>query len=101
MSGEIEKRLSHISNDLTAQKLAQAAYPIFRDGQGQGGKYPGTPKLTGNARQHTKLSGDSILAQYPYAVRLDNGYSKKAPDGMSKPTDDYIKTYIANYSKKG
>ena len=101
MSGEIQKRLEQISNDLTARKLAEAAYPVFRDGKGQGSKYPGTPEATGNARRHTKLAGDSILAQYPYAVRLDKGYSKKAPDGMSKPTDDYMKTYIANYSKKG
>ena len=98
MSGEIEKRLKQISVDLSAQKLAAVAYPVFRDGKG---RFKGTPVDSGNARRNTKLSNDSILAQYPYAVRLDQGYSKQAPDGMSKPTDDYMKTYIENYSKKG
>jgi hypothetical protein len=98
MSGEIEKRLNAISKDLTANHLAEKAYPVFVRGEGT---FKGTPIDTGNARNNTKLSKDSILAQYPYAQRLNQGYSKQAPDGMSKPTDDYIKKYIANYSKKG
>jgi hypothetical protein len=98
MSGEIEKRLTAINKDLTAEHLAAKAYPVFVRGQGT---FRGTPIDTGNARRNTKLSGDSILAQYPYAKRLNEGYSKQAPDGMSKPTDDYIKKYIENYSKKG
>jgi hypothetical protein len=98
MSGKIEKRLNSISKDLTANHLAAKAFPVFVRGQGS---FKGTPVDTGNARNNTKLSGDKILAQYPYARRLNDGYSKQAPDGMSKPTDDYIKTYIENYSKKG
>lgn len=98
MSGEIQRRLSEINKDLTPNNLAQVAYPIFVRGQGT---FRGTPIDSGNARRNTKLSGDSILAQYPYATRLNDGYSKQAPDGMSKPTDDYMKKYIENYSKKG
>ena len=98
MSGEIEKRLNEISKDLTAQKLAGVAYPVFRDGKDT---FKGTPIDSGNARRNTKLSGSSILAQYPYAKRLNEGYSKQAPDGMSKPTDQYMVKYIENYSKKG
>jgi len=98
MSGEIERRLAQIDRDLTPEKLAAEAYPVFRDGQGT---FRGTPVDSGNARRNTKLSGDSILAQYPYARRLNEGYSKQAPDGMSKPTDDYMKKYVENYSKKG
>lgn len=98
MSGEIEKRLAEINKDLTGNNLARVAYPVFVRGQGT---FHGTPVDTGNARRNTKLSGDSILAQYPYARRLNEGYSKQAPDGMSKPTDDYMKKYVENYSKKG
>jgi len=49
-----------------------------------------TPKLSGNARQRTRFARDKILAQYPYAERLDQGYSKKAPQGMSQPTQKFI-----------
>jgi len=50
-----------------------------------------TPKDTGNARRRTRLRKDEIQARYPYAERLDNGYSKQAPDGMFEPTVDFIK----------
>ena len=54
-----------------------------------------TPIRTGNARSRTSLSGNSIRANYPYAGRLDEGYSKQAPSGMTDPTVAYIeKTLI-------
>lgn len=49
-----------------------------------------TPKRTGNARRRTKLRGDTIDAAYDYAVPLDQGWSKQAPDGMSRPTEQFI-----------
>jgi hypothetical protein len=104
MSREIERRLKKIDRDLTADNLAEIAYDYFRDGKkitgvSGAGNFNGTPKLSGNARRNTKLSGDRILAQYPYAGRLDQGSSKQAPDGMSTPTTEYIKKYIDKYSK--
>lgn len=54
-----------------------------------------TPKRGGNARRKTKLVNKRIIsADYPYAKRLDKGYSKKAPEGMSKPTGDFIKALV-------
>ena len=50
-----------------------------------------TPIRTGNARSRTVIKNDTIVAAYPYAQRLDNGYSSQAPDGMSRPTEAYIK----------
>jgi hypothetical protein len=50
-----------------------------------------TPIRSGNARRSTFLSKDTIVGAYPYAQRLDDGYSPQAPDGMSKPTEAYIK----------
>jgi len=62
------------------------AYQYFRDH---------TPIRSGNARRNTVQKGDAIVAAYPYAGRLDTGYSKQAPDGMSDPTVNYIeKTLI-------
>lgn len=49
-----------------------------------------TPIDTGNARRKTKLNQTTIEAQYPYAQRLDEGYSKQAPKGMSEPVKKFI-----------
>jgi hypothetical protein len=65
--------------------LAKEAYGFFKQT---------TPVDTGRARRNTKLSGDEILAQYPYAVRLDQGYSRQAPDGMTRPTEKFVERYI-------
>jgi hypothetical protein len=53
-----------------------------------------TPIRTGRARRNTFLKKDEIIADYPYAQRLDEGYSRQAPDGMSKPTEAYFKRRI-------
>jgi hypothetical protein len=45
-----------------------------------------TPIRSGNARRRTRRQGDEIQANYPYAQRLDTGYSRQAPDGMTEPT---------------
>lgn len=50
-----------------------------------------TPKDTGNARKKTKLRGDTIYANYPYAEVLDDGHSRQAPKGMTEPTREYVK----------
>lgn len=53
-----------------------------------------TPVATGNARKNTTLSKDTIYAKYPYALRLDRGYSRQAPVGMSKPTIKYVQGLV-------
>ena len=50
-----------------------------------------TPIDTGNARSRTRLHGDVIEANYPYAQRLDQGWSKQAPNGMVKPFDAWVR----------
>lgn len=49
-----------------------------------------TPIRTGNARRNTKLNSGTIEANYPYAQRLDEGYSSQSPKGMTKPTEQFI-----------
>lgn len=59
-----------------------------------------TPIKTGNARRKTSLSNkQKIKAAYPYAGRLDKGYSKQAPNGMSKPTIDFIRRRVKQIVK--
>ena len=57
-----------------------------------------TPIATGNARSKTALiNRNMIRASYPYAERLDTGYSRQSPDGMVQPTIDHIeKTLVPN-----
>jgi hypothetical protein len=50
-----------------------------------------TPIDTGNARSRTRLHGDTIEANYPYAQRLDQGHSRQAPQGMVKPFDAWVR----------
>lgn len=90
MAGEISKRLTQLNTDLQSKKLAAAAYKYFRDT---------TPVKTGNARRNTHLVGDTIEADYRYAQRLDAGYSSQAPSGMTKPTDQYMKDWIAKHGR--
>jgi hypothetical protein len=85
MAGEIVKQINRLDRALDPRQLAKEAYGFFKQT---------TPVDTGRARRNTKLSGDEILAQYPYAVRLDQGYSRQAPDGMTRPTEKFVERYI-------
>lgn len=58
-----------------------------------------TPVRSGNARRNTKLNGKKINAEYPYANRLDQGYSKQSPDGMIKPTEEFIRKRFRDIMK--
>lgn len=53
-----------------------------------------TPIRSGNARNRTELRGNSIVANYPYSQRLEDGWSKQAPDGMIKPTEEWIQREV-------
>ena len=59
-----------------------------------------TPVRSGNARRSTRLQGDTIKANYPYATRLDEGWSKQSPQGMSKPTDKFVAALIKRIMRK-
>jgi hypothetical protein len=60
-----------------------------------------TPIKSGNARRNTILKDHEIQANYPYAKRLDEGYSKQAPDGMSKPTIEEIRRMVDRVMRGG
>ena len=91
MAGEINKRIQKLSTDLASQNLAAKAYAYFKNI---------TPYDTGNAQRNTVLKGDEIQANYPYAQRLDNGWSKQnGGKGMTKPTDKFIRSEIKKLGK--
>ena len=59
-----------------------------------------TPVRGGNARNKTKYKKSNtqavINANYPYSKRLDEGYSKQAPRGMSKPSLKQLERELSN-----
>lgn len=71
------------------RELGRQAYEHFRKL---------TPVRTGNARNRTRYVDQGrtklIEAQYPYARRLDTGWSNQAPDGMTQPTQEFIETQV-------
>ena len=85
ITGDIAKKIKLLDN------VPTQAYVYFK---------ATTPIRTGNARRSTSFSKDTIHAQYPYAERLDNGYSRQAPNGMSKPTEAFIKKTVDNIIRK-
>lgn len=55
-----------------------------------------TPIKKGNARRNTKLRNKkTIAANYPYAGRLNEGYSKQAPQGMVEPTLEFMRERVS------
>jgi hypothetical protein len=59
-----------------------------------------TPKRSGDAKKKTKLKGDTIHANYPYAKRLDEGWSKQAPNGISEPTEKALDEHLDKIIRK-
>lgn len=59
-----------------------------------------TPIRSGNARRKTSLDKTTINANYPYARRLDTGYSRQAPQGMTKPTERFLKQLLRKTIRK-
>jgi flagellar motor switch protein FliG len=59
-----------------------------------------TPIRSGNARRKTYLNNDTIQAAYPYAEKLDKGYSKQATSGMSNPTKIIVKRIVDRIIRK-
>lgn len=49
-----------------------------------------TPIRSGRARRSTRRQDQRVIADYPYAERLDQGASRQAPDGMTQPTIEFI-----------
>ena len=78
-------RLEFIAKNITSKQLTDVAYPVF---------VANTPIRTGNARRRTVKGTDEIDANYPYAQRLDNGWSRQSPQGMTKPTIAAVQAYV-------
>ena len=73
-------------------KLPQEVYQEF---------VKNTPIRSGNARRRTKLTADTILADYAYAQRLDNGWSRQfGGKGMTRPTEQFVYKRVKQIMRK-
>lgn len=90
MSSVIIARLKKLQRDLDPQQLAREAYLVFKTT---------TPIRTGNARRNTRRHEDEVQADYAYALRLEQGWSRQAPEGMSKTAIEHVQKYIEKTSK--
>lgn len=80
ISSTLNRKISGLQN------LPQQGYDHFKSI---------TPIKSGNARRRTRLQGSSIKANYPYATRLDTGWSRQAPKGMSDPTVEFMRKIVS------
>lgn len=85
----ITAKLKQVTKDL--DNLPELAYDEF---------VKTTPKRTGNARRNTSLRKETITAEYAYAQRLDQGYSKQAPKGMIEPVTQFIEQQLSKTIRK-
>jgi len=97
-------RLNKVLETLDNENISQVGYDEFKTLTPVGNPQLWKSKAPkgyrpGNAKRSTSLTANIIDADYAYAVRLDNGYSSQAPDGMTKPTIEHIRDYI--FSKLG
>jgi hypothetical protein len=54
-----------------------------------------TPVRTGNARRNTNLTGNTVVADYPYAQRLEDNYSPQTRGrGIIAPTEQEIQREV-------
>ena len=90
--------LRRVTNNLRRheQKLKQLGRELPKDAYN---KFKSeTPIRSGNARNKTVFQntsqGGKITGNYPYANRLNEGYSRQAPDGMTDPTIDFIRAKV-------
>jgi len=86
-------------NDRQFQQLMDDLPDAVRDSWRKSGDYfkDITPKASGYARSKTRTQQNVISANYGYAGRLDEGYSKQAPKGMSDPTIDKFESLLDDY----
>lgn len=86
----ITAKLKEIEMLLDTEKLAKVGADYMRSI---------TPIHSGNARKKTYHSGNTIVANYPYAGRLDEGHSDQYLGELVKPTEDYLQNYIKQGNK--
>ena len=88
ITNNIAPSITRLQSEL--DKIPSQAYPYFKKT---------TPIKTGNARRNTNLKGNTISGDYDYVNKLNDGYSKQAPGGMTDPTISEIRRLVRKVLK--
>lgn len=92
-------KLDRTDLDLLVKQLAQIPDQLLDSGLEVFKQ--NTPVRSGNAKRSTRVRGsDTILADYDYASRLDDGTSGQSPDGMTDPTIQHWERDIQTLLRK-
>ena len=86
IKGHVKKKLKQL------ETIPESAYDEF---------VKLTPIRSGNARSSTDFvkNKNEIQGNYEYANRLNTGWSRQAPKGMTEPTIDHIRDEIRKILK--
>ena len=85
MASNSVQRLNQVLRTLDNNHITDVAYKAF---------VQNTPIRSGNARRKTRKGAGTIDANYAYAQRLEEGWSKQAPKGMTEPTIEEVREYV-------
>jgi|TARA_R110000744_G_scaffold373898_1_gene486324 hypothetical protein len=88
-SSVFEKRMKKLS--VLPKFLLQDALRLTKEN---------TPVASGNARNKTTIKGNKVVSDYAYAGRLDDGHSKQAPQGFTKPTIEQLDDDATKFVRK-
>jgi len=89
-TGEVDRMFEHM--EILTEEVMKDAYKTFKQN---------TPVRGGNARNRTKLeTKNTIGARYPYADRLNTGWSGQSPKGMTEPTEKELDRLVGNFIKR-
>lgn len=83
--------LTQFNKQITAAKHALDDLPEFAEETIKSK----TPIRSGNARRNTELRGNTVVANYPYAERLEDNYSPQTRGrGIIAPTEQAIQKEV-------
>ena len=88
-SSKFNKRMSKLLE--LPQDAMDDTFPFYKNK---------TPVRSGNARNKTKKNRLKINSNYPYAGRLDEGWSKQAPKGFTSPSIDFLENTVNKLASK-
>lgn len=87
----IKVNLTQFNRQMAEAKAALDDLPQFAEKEMQ----KNTPVRSGNARRNTKLQGNTVTANYPYAERLEDNYSPQTRGrGIITPTEQEIQKEV-------
>jgi len=87
----IKVNLTQFNRQMAEAKHALDDLPEFAEKEMQ----KNTPKRSGNARRNTRLQGNTVVADYPYAQRLEDNYSPQTEGkGIIAPTEQEIQKEV-------